>query len=326
MTFVNACSQRINDRVAERDFKYYIFDWDDNILHMPTCIHLEKRQSDGTWVPHLVSTSVFSVIRGDTTRYRPPGGDWTRAFVEFQDYAEENESSFLRDTRQAIERVIAGQESPAPSFQTFRRTLIEGRLFAIVTARGHASHILRKGVQQFIDLVLNPSEREEMMANLRGYRACFDHSTRFKTDAEELSYYLRLNHYHAVTSPGFTRQLADEAPGPVTQEERKQFAIRDFVEYVIDILATHGADLNRPISVGFSDDDPANVAAVDAYIRHELSHHFPGVKFCVYDTSDPALDKGRKVVVSGQFDPGSLRITPSGALRSAGSRAFPRRP
>jgi hypothetical protein len=301
---VDSRTQRINDRVADRDFKYYIFDWDDNILHMPTRIHLEQRQPDGTWAPHLVSTSVFSVIRGDTTRYRPPDGEWAKAFVEFQDYANESESAFLRDTRLAIERVITGQEAPAPSFETFRRTLIEGRLFAIVTARGHASATLRKGVHLFIDLVLTPAEREEMMANLRGYRVCFDHSTHLGTDEEELACYLGHNRYHAVTSPGFSQRLADEAPGPVTSEERKQFAIRDFVEHVIEILARRGNQLSRPISVGFSDDDPANVAAVDAYIRRELAQHFPGIKFCVYDTSDPALEKGRKVVVSGQLDLG----------------------
>ena len=34
--------RRANLGVAARDFKYYIFDWDDNILHMPTRIHMEK--------------------------------------------------------------------------------------------------------------------------------------------------------------------------------------------------------------------------------------------------------------------------------------------
>ena len=33
--------RRANLGVAARDFKYYIFDWDDNILHMPTRIHME---------------------------------------------------------------------------------------------------------------------------------------------------------------------------------------------------------------------------------------------------------------------------------------------
>ena len=298
-------SPRVNLRVGDRDFKYYIFDWDDNILHMPTRIHLERRQPDGTWAPCAVSTSAFSLLRGDTDNYRAPPGDATAAFAEFQDYADEPENAFLRDTRLAIERTLHGQEKPAPSFRTFRRTLIEGRLFAIVTARGHAVATLQKGVRLFVDLALTPAEREEMLANLRGYRACFDGQTAPGTDEEEIAYYLGLNHYHAVTSPGFRDRVAREAPGAETAEDRKQFAIRTFVEHVVGVLARSGAvALRRPISVGFSDDDPVNIAAAERFIRAELARHFPDVKFCVYDTSDRTLEKGRKIVVSGQLDLG----------------------
>ena len=38
--------------------------------------------------------------------------------------------------------------------------------------------------------------------------------------------------------------------------------------------------------------------------REELAPRFPGVKFCVYDTSDGSLEKVRKTVVSGQLDLG----------------------
>jgi hypothetical protein len=305
MDMRDGTAQRVNDRVADRDFKYYIFDWDDNILHMPTRIRMEKRQPDGTWAPHPVSTSVFSLIRGDAVNYRPPGGSWPAAFVAFQDYANEPESNFLRDAREAIIRVSSGAERPAPSFRTFRKTLVEGRLFAIVTARGHASETLRKGVRLFVDLVLTPAEREEMLANLRGYRVCYDHVTQFGTDEEELSYYLGLNQYYAVTSPAFDDLLARAAAGPESPEHRKQYAIRAFVEHVVRILArTQEGRLRRPVSVGFSDDDAGNVQAVQEYIRTELARHFPGVKFVVYDTSDRTLEKGRKVVVSGQLDLG----------------------
>ena len=301
----DATEQRVNYRVADRDFKYYIFDWDDNILHMPTRIHLEKRQPDGSWLPHLVSTSVFSLIRGDTANYRPPNGNWPEAFTEFQDYENENENHFLRDAHEAIARLSNGAEKPAPSLRAFRKTLVEGRLFAIVTARGHASDTLRKGVRMFVDLVLTPAERAEMLTNLRGYRACFDHVTQFGTDEEELNYYLGLNHYHAVTSPGFTDRMSHAAPGAESSEHRKQFAIREFVEHVVRILArTQEGQLRRPVSVGFSDDDPGNVQAVQEYIRTELGRRFPGVKFVVYDTSDRTLEKGRKIVVSGQMDLG----------------------
>jgi hypothetical protein len=293
----------INLRVAERDYKYYIFDWDDNILHMPTRIHLEKRQADGSWVPHAVSTSVFSVIRGDRANYRPPGGDWSRAFAEFQD--ERGGSRFLRDTAQAIRRVVEGAEAPGPSFKTFRKTLVEGRLFAIVTARGHASETLRRGVRLFIRGVLTPAEREEMMANLRGYRCCFDHVTEFGSDEQELSYYLDLNRYHAVTSPDFGERMAREERQAGGAEARKQVAIRDFMEHIVRVLRrTAPGDRWRPFSVGFSDDDPANVAAVEGFIRAELARLFPAVTFCLYDTSDPSLERGRKITVAGQLDLG----------------------
>lgn len=295
---------QINERVAERDFKYYIFDWDDNILRMPTRIHLEKRQPDGTWIPHAVSTALFTIIRQDTENYRPPQNDWEKAFREFRDFSGHPESKFLQDAQEAIEAVLTGTSAPAPSFKAFRKTLVEGRLFAIVTARGHASETLRKGVHLFIDRVLTKAERKTMLANLRGYRFCYDGLTAFGTDEQEIAYYLDLNRYHAVTSPIFKQWMDDKnnTHDMTSAEARKQFAIRDFVEHVIRILQRTGQPLKRPVSVGFSDDDPANIVAVEDYIRTVLSQHFPGVKFCVYDTSDPDSAKGRKIVVAGQLD------------------------
>ena len=301
---MNSHAQNVNLRVADRDFKYYIFDWDDNILHMPTRIHLEKRMPDDTWQPHSVSTAVFAVVRDDRENYRPPGGVWDNAFIEFQDAADESESRFLRDARASLEKVMAGEQSPGPSFETLRETLREGRLFAIVTARGHEAESLKKAVRLFIDVVLTSDERAEMMANLRGYRACFDGLAEFGTDEEELGYYLSLNCYHAVTNPAFKQRMAQEAVGAAATDA-KSFAIRDFVEYVVGILERIGADsLRRPISVGFSDDDAGNVKAVERIIQNELAQRFPGIKFCVYDTSDPTVADGRKVVVSGQLDLG----------------------
>ncbi len=300
-----AVQPKVNLRVADRDYKYYIFDWDDNILHMPTRIHLEQRRPDGTWRPHAVSTSVFSVIRNDPVNYRPPRGDWSLAFAEFQDAPDPRGNRFLADTRQALERALCDGAAAGPSFQTFRQTLVEGRLFAIVTARGHASETLRRGVELFIEMVLTPAEHDEMMANLRGYRAVFDNITEFGSDAEELDRYLALARYHAVTSPDFKALLARDGRQDATAERRKQVAIRDFLEHLIRVLQrTPAHKAWNPISVGFSDDDPANVKAVQDYIRAELVRHFPDVKFVVYDTSDPALERGRKITVAGQLDLG----------------------
>ena len=298
-----------NEEVATRDFKFYIFDWDDNILHMPTRIHLEHREDDGSWRPVAVSTGVFAVVRDDP-RYRIPlEGGREAAFAEFQDSPEDGGRQFLLDTGAALRRVAEGGTT-CPSFETLRRTLVEGRIFAIVTARGHAPSTLRRAVRLFIDTVLTAEERAEMMRNLRGYRVWLDHVDMFGTDEEELDYYLSMCRFHAVTSPDFLGQMASspdfgtrfrEAPSARRPEMAKEFAIHDFVDHVFRMLSRLGC-LSRPVAVGFSDDDLGNVRAVSDYISSELSRRFPAIKFVVYDTSDPTLTSGRKVVVSGQLD------------------------
>ena len=299
----------VNYDVATRDFKYYIFDWDDNILHMPTKIHLEERDENGGWHPVEVSTSVFAIVRTDS-RYRMPPGGREEAFREFNDVVDESSGdiSFIRDTKAALQRIKDG-EKPGPSFETLRKTLREGRIFAIVTARGHASETLREAVKLFIDEVLTADERKEMMRSLRGYRWWLDKMMEFGTDEEELDYYLSMCRYHAVTHPGFCSQMKSDcdfggryadASSAEKPELAKEFAIRDFVEHVFHVLKRTGG-LGRPVSVGFSDDDAGNVKAVSDYIRSELVRRFRGFKFVVYDTSDNSLDNGRKVTVAGQL-------------------------
>ena len=305
---INTQKDQANLRVAQRDFKYYIFDWDDNILHMPTRIHLEKKNDDGLWEPYNVSTAMFAIIRNDTANYRPPRGDWSRAFVEFQDLDEDSgsESGFISDTRHALEPIVAGREKPGPSFEQFKQALIEGRLFAIVTARGHSSDTLRKGVRFFIDRVLDDMELKLMIANLRGYWECFEKEHHVFSDDEMIERYLDLNRYHAVTSPEFAGRMRVAPAGANRAEFAKQLAIRDFVDHIMSIVRSK--NIQRPVSIGFSDDDSGNVAAAENYMREELGRLYPGMKFVVYNTSDVSREPSRKVVVQGQlsFDLGDL--------------------
>jgi len=292
----------INYAVADRDLKYYIFDWDDNILHMPTHIHLDRRDETGQWVPHSVSTAVFSVIRADAENFRPPRGDWEEAFRDFRDIDIDNENVLLRDTRMAIERVVSGGQKAGPSFEIFRQTLVEGRLFAIVTARGHDPEVLMSGVRYFIERIFTPAEKRTMLRNLRGYLEWLEPDHNKRSDEEVLDYYLSLNKYHGCMSPRFRKLLREHNYEAASTEEGKQFAIRDFVRHVMAILRKHGVD--KPISVGFSDDDEGNAKAVERFIEQELAREFPGVKFAVYYTNDPTLPSGRKVEVRGQLNLG----------------------
>ncbi len=298
----------VNEEVANRDPKYYIFDWDDNILHMPTKIRMEHKKEDGTWENVELSTASFAMVRTDVEHYRPPQeGGWDAAFRNFGDTI--NPNGFIDDTIAALERVKAG-EKPGPSFNTLKKTLRDGRLFAIVTARGHSAENIQKAVRLFIARALTFDERQEMMANLRGYRKFFDHVTEFDSDEVELTRYLNACRYCAVTNPVFKERMLKDpiyqsklatAPTASKSELAKEFAIRDFVEHIYHMLRRRGS-LAKFVSIGFSDDDRGNVKSVSRYIHDELSKQFDGIKFVVYDTSDRSLPKGRKVCISGQLN------------------------
>ena len=237
----------------------------------------------------------------------PSDGGWKAAFADFEDRPGSN--TFIEDTIAAMEKIEHG-ERPGPSFNALRKTLREGRLFAIVTARGHSAATIEKAVRVFIRYALTEDEREEMMGNLRGYRRWIDGvaDDAFGTDAEELDYYLGMCRYSAVTNEMFKERMANDpiyreklatATTAARPELAKEFAIRDFVEHVFHMLRRAGR-LDRSVSIGFSDDDAGNVKAVSEFIKSELSKRFEGIKFVVYDTSDRSLSKGRKVCVSGQ--------------------------
>lgn len=280
--------------------KYYMFDWDDNILHMPTRIHLERRV-EGAWEPYDVTTAEFARIRRDLTGIRPLGGDWDRAFTEFYDIGQRGDRAFLEDTVAALEPVRRGEAEGAPSFQVFRRCLVEGRLFAIITARSHSSSSIRKGVEYFIGEMLTEDEKREMLDNLRGYSDRFDGDSSGVDDDELLARYLDLNQYLGVTSPEFEAKMGGNTTGSESPEIAKQFAIETFVEHVLEL--TRGHEEACEISLGFSDDDPHNLEAIEAFLRERLADRYPGIKFVVYDTSDPRVKKGRKVVIERDIRP-----------------------
>ena len=279
------------------DFKYYMFDWDDNILHMPTRIVLEKKEG-GKWVSRSVSTSEFATIRRDTENYRPPNDDWDQAFVEFYDTGERGDQAFIEDTMLALDPVVKGNASGAPSFDRFKKALLEGRLFAIITARAHSASSIRKGVEYFIEQVLTDAERAQMIEELKKYIVHFGGDPSSMTDEAIMDQYLDTNRYRGVTSPEFQDLMGLSLAGSESPEEAKQMAIRDFVHHVIGIISDRG--IEAPISMGFSDDDPHNVLAIEDFLEKELAREFPDIKFVVYDTSDPDHPEGRKIVIRGK--------------------------
>ena len=95
----------------------YSFDWDDNILMMPTRIHLDYSVNGLAWVPVSVSTEEFRSIRHKLgTEFRFLNDNEGEAFKDFKEY-----DAFISDTKEALDSRRYG-----PSFNKFKEALISG--------------------------------------------------------------------------------------------------------------------------------------------------------------------------------------------------------
>lgn len=259
------------------DLKYYMLDWDDNILFMPTKIHVVI---DGK--PKDVSTKEFAQLH-ETGGYSFPEGGAEAAFAEFND----QHGDFVGDVKKALQN-----QSYAPSFEAFKRALCEARLFAIVTARGHSADTLRKGIEAFIDIALSEDDKAKMICSIQRYnRLAGIHLA----DEVCIEHYLDLNGFIGISSPAFLSVYANAHPDDASNvanqpQEAKTFAVQKFVERVVGIAKRLPAKQKR-IAFGFSDDDKMNLSTMVNFIQQHLEKEFQHVHFFAFDTS------GKKAVI-----------------------------
>lgn len=119
------------------------YDWDDNILKMPTLTYL-TRNSDGKEVPF--DTVGFAKVRSelgkDKTWYADYDDHRNGAIRDFRDYSLPNR--FYLDTGKAL-KSSAWAES-ARSFQKHLNSPITARWTFVTTTRGHARQRLYDGI------------------------------------------------------------------------------------------------------------------------------------------------------------------------------------
>ena len=271
---------RLRGSLLEMKFRSYIFDWDDNILYMPTTIKMDKEEN-GKWVPVDVPTEEFAHVR-TSPEYRLRNNDASLAFKDFRD-----SKPFIEDTKKAIHN-----NKFAPSANKFKEALIHANPFGINTARGHKPEILRDGVKLFIDMVFTDEEKSEMVKNIKALL----NQTKDLNDDQTIDLYLdEMGEYYPVSSQEFGERFGLEvAGGAANPEHAKKVAIEHFVRKIFDNVKTLVSSDYKKMSVGFSDDDIRNVRAVEQFIEDELNKMYPEFHFVVYDTSDRGK---RKMVI-----------------------------
>jgi len=242
------------------DLKYYAFDWDDNIVHMPTKIIVKSEDGDEVGM----STDDFAEHRHHLGKkpfeYK---GEMIVGYAEnpFRNFRTEGDKDFLVDAMRA---------KTGPAFDDFREAINNGSIFSIITARGHNPNTLKEAVYNYIIEGFNGIDKEQLIKNLKKYRSFVGEEE--MSDEELIKSYLELNKYHPVS-------FGDDK-GASNPEEAKVRAMDDFVSYIKGMAAVLNkrAYLKNDIgnkfipaipSIGFSDDDPKNIEVMQKHFKNK---------------------------------------------------------
>jgi hypothetical protein len=240
------------------DMKYYAFDWDDNIVHMPTKIMLKTEDGDEVGMSTDDFAEYRSKIGKEDFEYN---GNTIVGFSEepYRNFRTAGDKDFLVDAMRA---------KLGPAFNDFREAINNGSIFSIITARGHNPNTLKQAVYNYIIDGFNGIDKDQLVKNLKKYRSFFEEDD--MTDDELIKSYLNLNKYHPVSF--------DDAEGAANPEEAKVRAMEEFVSYIkkmakkLNKRAFIKNDVSNNFvpeqpSIGFSDDDIRNVEVMSKHFK-----------------------------------------------------------
>jgi hypothetical protein len=244
------------DEFGAPDEKYYAFDWDDNIVSMPTKIILKDEDGDEVGM----STEDFATYREEIGKEPiEVEGHTIVGFAEdaYKWFGVKGDKQFIVDAMTA---------KPGPAWPDFVEAINNGSIFSIVTARGHTPSVLKEACYNYIVSNINGIDSNELVRNLEKYRDLADEENVSKR--EMIREYLDLCRFYPVTY----------GEGSATNPEQGKIkALNEFVKYVkkmSEFIQKH-AYLKNKINnyfvpkIGFSDDDLKNVEVVKKHFEKD---------------------------------------------------------
>jgi hypothetical protein len=241
--------------------KYYAFDWDDNLMKMPTQIYFKDEDGD-----------VIGMSTEDFAEYRTLIGkpfDYEGHTIvgydadPFRDFNVTGDRKFLEDIKHAP---IASEEV----WNDFKEAINNGSVIAIVTARGHSPAALKKAVKYIIENNMHGIEKSELVRHLKEYRRLAG-LKQIENESWLINDYLDRCQFSPVSYGSGSASNPEEAKFNELlkfynkmMRSSKKFQKAQFVNHVNTDKESIGGGLFKFIkpSFGFSDDDERNAQSV----------------------------------------------------------------
>lgn len=162
--------------MSERQ-SFYFFDIDENILHLPTRVHLLNTMTGEERPMRQHEYEEIKAYLGAPGLWEDWADPPARAYREFADGQDRNgEEYLLRDVRRALDTA----NWRGPSWKIFKYAVLKRRPIAIITARQHSRETIKAGIKLLVDAghlpeepdylaiypVSNPYVREELGTHL----------------------------------------------------------------------------------------------------------------------------------------------------------------
>lgn len=263
---------------------YWAFDWDDNIMFMPTKIMIVD---EVTGVERAVATDEFALIRekigkeGEWKKYKL---DPATSYRNFREGVDTNH--FLTDLTEAVEKGDP-EKWKAPAYEAFITSLKTKETAAhvkIITARGHSPEEMFAGIQRLL----------AYEKKVRGLDLHMPH----------------VENLHGVTWPGLNNGTSASNPSAakaiIMQDQLREINAKPIDETVPEVRNAAGTKYQKMRLWGFSDDDWGNYEKAYKVIGEDMKNgKYENVKVILRFTGHNNKDHHMETKV----------ITPEGKLR-----------
>lgn len=232
--------------------KYYMLDWDDNIMFMPTKIYLSTE--DGGEIG--MGTEEFAHYRN---KLNPETGKAIEPFEFEGEMIVGLANNSFRDFKSGLSEFVRDMSDATlgPAWDDVVEAVNSASYLAIITARGHNPNVLRNALKILIENNYEGISKEMFYESIKKRNLKSGQKTQnFETELDE---YLDNCLFYPV---GYYYPTGGIKPEEVKAEAINEFkaAVKEMVGYLNDQLKLKGISeyVLSPV-FGFSDDDLKNV-------------------------------------------------------------------